>query len=229
MAFQTQAPTGASPGCSAFPSRSVACSEYPKWIILCHVYRGCPGLLVCFGLFVLHMTCGQVFILVKGDPGEGKCIMLAGLERWWPRGKVTAVRDYLIHSVVLCSGQSPRTGFRVGEAASSGRWWLWSVTTWLCDPPHTLPRNLQVELLCCSPRTANPAKIRARESFSLFYKGSPGIWAVWWVLISTLWRAGQGVGHRHCPRLSLELCAPSFSWSSLFVWLIAVAVNCSQN
>lgn len=81
MAFQTRAPTGASPGCSAFPNRSVACSEYPKWIILCHVYRGCPGLLVCFGLFVPHMTCGQVFILVKGDPGEGKCIMLAGPER----------------------------------------------------------------------------------------------------------------------------------------------------
>lgn len=37
-------------------------------------------------------------------------------------------------------------------------------------------------LLCCSPRIANPAKIRARESFSPFYKGSPGIWAVWWVL-----------------------------------------------
>jgi len=60
-AFQTQVPTGASPAFSAFPNRSVACYEYPKWILLCHVYQGCPGLLICFGLFVLHMTYGQVF------------------------------------------------------------------------------------------------------------------------------------------------------------------------
>lgn len=171
-AFQTRAPTGASPGCSAFPNRSVACSEYPKWIILCHVYRGCPGLLVCFGLFVPHMTRGQVFILVKGDPREGKCIMLAGQERWWPRGKATAVGDYLINMVVVCPGQSPGTGSGWGR--------LCAVAGAGSDlSPGTLQVGLQPG---CSPRTANPAKIRARESFSPFYQASPGIWAVWWVL-----------------------------------------------
>lgn len=185
MAFQTQAPTGASPGCSAFPNRSVACSEYPKWIILCHVYRGCPGLLVCFGLFVPHMTRGQVFILVKGDPREGKCIMLASQERWWPRGKVTAVGDYLINVVVQCSGQSPRTGFRVREAVCSGRWWLWHLSPLAPWPPRAsqdAAGRAAAWLLCCSPRIANPAKIRARQLFCPFYKAGAGIWAVWWVL-----------------------------------------------
>lgn len=164
-ALQTRAPTGASPCCSAFPDRSVACSEYPKWIILCHVYRGCPGLLVCFGLFVPHMTCGQVFILVKGDPGEGKCIMLAGQERWWPWGKVTAVRDYLINMVVLCPGQPPGT--------VSGRGRLCAVAG---DGSATPTRSWEptgraaARLLCCSPRTANPAKTRAGEPFPPFIR-----------------------------------------------------------
>lgn len=185
VAFQTQTATGASPGCSAFPNRSVACSEYPKWIILCHVYRGCPGLLVCFGLFVPHMTCRQVFILVKGDPGEGKCIMLAGQERWWPRGKVTAVGDYLINMVVQCSGQSPRTGFRVREAVCSGRWWLWQLSLLAPWPPRAsqdAAGRAAAWLLCCSPRIANPAKIRARQSFCPFVRPVVGfeLWDGCW-------------------------------------------------
>lgn len=160
------------------------------------------------------MTHGQVFILVKGDPREGKCIMLAGQERWWPRGKVTAVGDYLINMVVLCSGQAPRTGFRAREACVHGRWWLWSVTTWLHEPPKEPTGQAAACLLCCSPKIANPAKTRAGEPFSPFCKASPGIWAVWWVLSPALWRAGKGVCHGRCPRISLWLCTPSFSWPS---------------
>lgn len=36
------------------------------------------------------MTYGQVFILVKGDPWVGKCIMWTGQQQPWPKGKSTA-------------------------------------------------------------------------------------------------------------------------------------------
>lgn len=183
---------------------------------------GLPWAARMFGIVCAAHDMRAGFILVKSDPGEGKCIMLAGQEQWWPRGKVTAVGDYLINMVVLCSGQAPRTGFRVrGAVCVAGDGSDLSPpgsVTLLCSPGS-----------CCSPRIANPAKNRAGESFSPFYKAIPGIWAVWWVLSPALWRAGKGVCHRHCPGISLWLCAPSFSWPSLFVWLIAVVVNCNQN
>lgn len=69
---------------------------------------------------MLHMTYGQVFILVKGDLGEGKCIRLAGQQRGWPKG--TALGDYLIIVGGQYFGQSPlKRGFWMSKAVCRSR------------------------------------------------------------------------------------------------------------
>lgn len=68
-----------------------------------------------------HMTYGQVFILVKGDPGKENVLCWQADSDDGPKAKVTAVRDYLIIMVGQCSGRSPKNGFWVSKAVCNSR------------------------------------------------------------------------------------------------------------